>query len=53
MINKVISALNKLAATGAAAIGSKPISMPTIPRLADGGIVKARPGGILANIGEG
>lgn len=53
MINRVISALNKLAATGAAATGSKPISLPTIPRLADGGIVKARPGGILANIGEG
>ena len=25
----------------------------SIPRLAEGGIVKARPGGILANIGEG
>jgi inorganic pyrophosphatase len=24
-----------------------------LPRLAEGGIVKARPGGILANIGEG
>lgn len=27
--------------------------VPDIPRLAAGGIVKARPGGILANIGEG
>jgi phage-related protein len=29
------------------------ISTPNIPRLAQGGIVQAQPGGILANIGEG
>lgn len=33
--------------------GSVGIGTPNIPRLASGGIVKARPGGILANIGEG
>ena len=29
------------------------LNIPTIPKLADGGIVSARPGGIIANIGEG
>jgi hypothetical protein len=29
------------------------VSRVSIPRLAEGGLVKARPGGILANIGEG
>ena len=41
---------NKVAKMGSSAIGVKIISLPTIPRLAEGGIVKARPGGVLANI---
>lgn len=34
-------------------IGGQTIGTPNIPRLADGGIVSARPGGLLAMIGEG
>lgn len=33
--------------------GGFTLGLPQIPELADGAIVKARPGGILANIGEG
>jgi inorganic pyrophosphatase len=29
------------------------VEMPAIPQLADGGIIKATPGGMLALIGEG
>ena len=53
MVNRVIQAVNKLASTGASALGMKPVQIGTIPRLAEGGIIKARPGGVLANIGEG
>ncbi len=34
-------------------IGGKSWSIPDIPQLADGGIVSATPGGVLATIGEG
>lgn len=33
--------------------GGVTVGTPNIPRLAQGGIVRAQPGGILANIGEG
>jgi hypothetical protein len=61
-INGLIRGLNKLqvklpatAFSEALTIG---VNIPTIPdlalpRLAEGGIVRARPGGIIANIGEG
>ena len=59
-INFIIDKMNSFiaglsAATGAVgkAIGQKNWSIPSIPRLAEGGIVRARPGGIIANIGEG
>lgn len=34
-------------------IGGRGFNMPDIPRLADGAIVRARPGGVLARIAEG
>ena len=61
-INSIIRGLNRIkvnipatALTPALSFG---VNIPTIPRveiprLAEGGIVKARPGGIIANIGEG
>lgn len=54
IINGVIGGINSLAdgvsdATG----GSISFTIPSIPRLAEGGIVRAQRGGILANIGEG
>ena len=52
-INAVINMANRVAQMGGSAIGLKIISLPTIPRLAEGGIIKARPGGMLATIGEG
>lgn len=48
-INTVINALNTVAAKGASVVGMKPPQIPTIPKLADGGIV-SRP--TLAMIGE-
>lgn len=48
-INKVISSINGVAAKGASVLGIGSISMGTIPRLAEGGIV-TRP--TLALIGE-
>lgn len=52
-INRIINAMNGIASKGAKSLGMSITTVPTIPRLADGGIVKARPGGIIANIGEG
>lgn len=54
LVNGAIDGINGLAdgisdLTG----GAIDISIPHIPRLAEGGVVKARPGGIIANIGEG
>lgn len=54
IVNGAISGINGLAdgvsdLTG----GAIQLSIPSIPKLAAGGIVSARPGGIIANIGEG
>lgn len=38
---------------GPGSIPGVTISTPNVPRLAQGGIVQAQPGGIMANIGEG
>jgi len=61
-INMIISGLNKIKVNLPGTPFSPPltigVNIPTIPRLnlprlAEGGIVKRQPGGILANIGEG
>ena len=57
-INKMISAANRIniqIPNWVPAIGGRSfgINLPKIPQLAEGGYVKNRPGGILANIGEG
>ena len=61
-INSIIRGINKLQFT-IPGIGDNPgvtvgFNLPTIPnlalpRLAEGGIIKKQPGGIIANIGEG
>lgn len=48
LINGVIAGVNKIKIPG-----TDGINIGYIPKLAEGGVVKARPGGILANIGEG
>lgn len=48
-VNSVISAMNSVAAKGASVIGTKAIQIPTIPLLAEGGIVNQP---TLAMIGE-
>lgn len=48
LINGALDAINKIPGVNIGKVGEL-----HIPRLAEGGIVKARPGGILANIGEG
>lgn len=58
LINSVIDGLNSVSVTipdwvpevGGQTFG---LSIPRIPRLADGAIIRAQPGGIIANIGEG
>jgi hypothetical protein len=61
-VNFIINGWNRLHFTipsvnthipGVGRIGGFTMNTPNIPRLAKGGVVKARPGGILANIGEG
>lgn len=52
-VNYIIRAINSLASKGGKALGLSVPTISEIPRLAEGGIVKARPGGIIANIGEG
>lgn len=47
-INTALDAINKIPGVNIGRLG-----LLNIPRLADGGIVPATPGGILANIGEG
>jgi hypothetical protein len=39
--------------TLAARVQFQRLQMPSVPQLADGGIIKATPGGVLAMIGEG
>ena len=58
LINGVIEGLNSISVDipdWVPGVGGQTwgLSIPTIPRLAEGGIVQSRPGGILANIGEG
>ncbi len=63
MINKFLDAVSKIKITVPSVniplvgqVGGFTVGLPDIPRipmLEDGGIVKRRPGGILANIGEG
>jgi hypothetical protein len=55
-INGLLGAINRVLGAGKAiGINLQIPSIPTlsIPRLAEGGIVMPRPGGVLANIGEG
>lgn len=52
-VNEVISLINQVASAGGGVTGMSVPQIPNIPQLAEGGIVKARPGGMLANIGEG
>lgn len=58
LINGVIAGLNSISVDipdWVPGVGGQQwgLNIPTIPRLAEGGIVQARPGGILANVGEG
>lgn len=58
LINGIIGGLNSISVdipdwvplVGGQRFG---LSIPKIPRLAEGGIIQRRPGGIIANIGEG
>ena len=52
LVNGVIGGINGVAGAIGGAIGVD-LNIGTIPRLAKGGIVSRRPGGIIANIGEG
>jgi hypothetical protein len=52
-INVVRQALGNSPLTLAAQVSFGRVEMPSIPQLADGGIIKATPGGMLALIGEG
>ena len=55
-LNWIIDKWNALEIPAVSALGvqlSPAVGTPNIQRLAAGGIVRARPGGVLANIGEG
>lgn len=52
LVNGAIRAINGVVGTVGGALGFS-VTIPSIPRLAEGGIVRAQRGGILANIGEG
>lgn len=56
-VNAIIQSMNSIISGYNAVVskvpGLKSLSLPEIPRLANGGIVRAQPGGIVANIGEG
>lgn len=56
-VNQIIQYMNNIISGYNAVVkkvpGLKSLALPEIPRLAEGGIVKAQPGGIVANIGEG
>lgn len=54
IVNGAIAGINNIA-SGVSDLTGGVISfaIPSIPKLADGGVVRAQPGGILANIGEG
>lgn len=52
VVNGALSGINAVASTVGGALGLD-IHVGQIPRLAQGGIIQKRPGGIIANIGEG
>jgi phage-related protein len=52
-INVIREALGDKPLTLAARVQFQRLQMPSVPQLADGGIIKATPGGVLAMIGEG
>jgi tape measure domain-containing protein len=52
LVNGVIGGINDVAGVIGGAIGVD-LEIGAIPKLADGGVVSRRPGGIVANIGEG
>lgn len=52
-INGIISGVNSVTNSGVAQAIGLSFEVPSIPRLAKGGIVRHQPGGILAQIGEG
>lgn len=56
-VNQIIQYMNSIISGYNAVVkkvpGLKSLALPDIPRLAEGGIVRATPGGIVANIGEG
>ena len=52
-INVIRQAMGDSPLTLAARVQFGRVEMPAIPKLADGGIIKATPGGMLALIGEG
>lgn len=54
LINGILSGINGVGSlVSKATDGKVNFAIPLIPKLANGGIVKHRPGGILTNIGEG
>lgn len=52
-INGIIGGINTVTNSGVAQAIGLAFEVPSIPRLANGGIVRHQPGGILAQIGEG
>lgn len=53
LVNGIIGGINSIPGAVSIATFGAMDAFPKIPRLADGGIVSARPGGTLATIGEG
>lgn len=52
-VNGIIGKINGVTAGGAAQALGLAVEIPSIPRLASGGVIRHRPGGVLAQIGEG
>lgn len=52
LVNGAIGGINDVIGAVGGVFGFE-VAIPTIPKLARGGIVSKRPGGVLANIGEG
>lgn len=54
VINGILSGINGVAgAISDATGGAVNFSIPMIPKLAEGAVINARPGGVIANVGEG
>lgn len=51
--NRTIAGLSFTVPSWIPIVGGKSFILPRVPQLAQGAYVKARPGGVLANIGEG